>query len=64
KVQVLPLPDDVLKKLRQIAEEVVVELADHDPSSKKVFESVSRFKKQVERWGDISELAFLKARSL
>ncbi|MGR9045779.1 MAG: TRAP transporter substrate-binding protein [Gammaproteobacteria bacterium] len=63
KVKVLALPDEVLKKLRQISEEVVSELAEHDPNAKKIYASMSRFKKQVVRWGDISELAFLKARS-
>ena len=63
KVQVLPLPDEVLKKLKQISDEVVAELANQDPSAKKIYASVSQFRKQVMRWGDISELAFLKARS-
>ena len=63
-VKVLPLPDDVLKTLKRISEEVVAELSDKDAASKKVFESVMAFKKQVIRWGDISELAYLKARAL
>lgn len=64
KVKVLPLPEDVLKKLKQISEEVVLELAEKDPLAKKIHTSVAQFKKQVTRWADISELAFLKARSL
>ncbi|MDP2178257.1 TRAP transporter substrate-binding protein [Methylicorpusculum sp.] len=63
-VKVLPLPDDVLKTLKRISEEVVAELSDKDAASKNVFESVMAFKKQVIRWGDISELAYLKARAL
>ncbi|PKM11032.1 MAG: ABC transporter substrate-binding protein [Gammaproteobacteria bacterium HGW-Gammaproteobacteria-3] len=64
KVQVLPLPDDVLKKLRQISDEVVNELANKDQTAKKIYASVSQFRQQVMRWTDISELAFLKARSV
>lgn len=63
-IQVLPLPDDVLKKLRVISEEVVAELAAKDPLAKKIYDSVVTFRNQVSRWGEISELAFLKARSL
>lgn len=62
-VKVLPLPDEVLKKLKQISEQVVSELAGQDPSSGKIYASISRFRQQVMRWDDISELAFLKARS-
>jgi TRAP-type mannitol/chloroaromatic compound transport system substrate-binding protein len=64
KVNVLALPDDVIKKLKQISEEVVLELANKDPVAKKIYTSVAQFRKQVTRWADISELAYLKARSL
>lgn len=63
KVRVLPLPDEVLKTLRLISDEVVAELSNQDPLAKKVYASINEFRKQVTRWGDISELAFLKARS-
>ncbi|MGR9117197.1 MAG: TRAP transporter substrate-binding protein [Gammaproteobacteria bacterium] len=64
KVKVLALPDEVLKKLKQISDEVVAELASQDSNANKIYTSVSEFRKQVTRWGDISELAFLKARSV
>lgn len=64
KVKVLPLPDDVLKTLKQLSDEVVLELANKDALSKKIYDSVSQFRTQVTRWGAVSELAFLKARSL
>jgi TRAP-type mannitol/chloroaromatic compound transport system substrate-binding protein len=64
KVKVLPLPNDVLRKLKQISEEVVVELANKDALSKKIYDSVSQFRAQVTQWGEVSELAFLKARML
>lgn len=64
KVQVLPLPDDVLKKLMILSDEVIGELAAKDPISKKIYQSVSQFRTQVMRWGAVSEQAFMRARSL
>ncbi|MBE0435557.1 MAG: TRAP transporter substrate-binding protein [Methylomicrobium sp.] len=63
-VSVLPLPDDVLKKLKQISDELIAEMAAKDPAIKKVYDSVVGFRSQVSRWTEISELAFLKARAL
>lgn len=64
KVKVLPLPDQVLKKLKTIAEEVVAELAAKDPMTQKIYNSYARFRAQVSQWGSISEQAFLRAREL
>ncbi len=64
KVKVLPLPDDVLKTLKQLSAEVVLELAAKDALSKKIYDSVTQFRTQVTKWGSISEQAFLRARSL
>ncbi|KAF3984102.1 MAG: TRAP transporter substrate-binding protein [Methylococcales symbiont of Hymedesmia sp. n. MRB-2018] len=64
KVQVLALPQDVLKKLKVLSDEVVNELATKDAMSKKIFDSVVSFRSQVTRWGAISEQAYLQARSL
>lgn len=64
KVQVLPLPNEVLTKLQTLSEEVVIEMANKNALSKKIYQSVQQFKTQVSQWSSISELAFLKARSL
>ena len=64
KVNLLPLPDDVLKNLKKLSEEVVLELISKDPLSKKVYDSVSKFRSQVNGWSKISEQAFFKARNL
>lgn len=56
-------PDDVLQQLRKISEEVVAELADKDDFSKRVYDSYFGFYQQAKRWSDISELAYLQARS-
>ncbi len=64
KVKLLPLPDEVLKNLKKLSEEVVLELVAKDPLSKKIYASVSQFRDQVSHWSEISEQAFFKARSL
>ncbi len=64
KVQLRRLPDQVLKNLRQLANEAVAESAANDPLSKKVFTSFTRFRDQVMQWHEISERAFLNARAL
>jgi len=57
-------PDDVLVKLRWLAEEVVSELAEKDAFSRKVYTSYRKFLQQAKKWSDISELAYLRARDL
>ncbi len=64
KVQVRPLPDDVIKNLKELSDEVVADVAGKDELSKRVFESFSQFREQVVAWSDISERAYLNARSL
>lgn len=57
------LPDEVLNRLRELADEVVAEIAAKDAFSQKVFESFLAFKTQVTAWQDISQKAFLNVRS-
>lgn len=61
-VDVRRLPDKVLERLRALSDEVVAELAGEDALSGKVYESFSRFRKQVTAWSDISERAYLNVR--
>ncbi len=63
-VELRKFPDDVLKRLKQLSEQVVADEADKDPLSKKVYESFSSFKQQVGEWQVLSEMAYLNARSL
>jgi len=62
-VQIKRLPDDVLKKLKSLSEDVVAELADKDPMLKKVQNSYAKFRKQAMSWHDVSERAYYNARS-
>lgn len=62
-VETKKLPDDVLKKLRELSQEVIMDLAEKDQSVKKVYESFQAFRTQVLAWHDISERAYFNARN-
>jgi len=64
KVQLRAFPDDVLRKLRTISDEVVAELAAKDETAKRIYASFKTYREQVNDWHEISEKAFLRARSL
>jgi len=63
-VEILPYPQDVLKKLNELSEQVVKEESEKDEMSKKVYASYIAYRDQVMKWHEISERAFLNARSL
>ena len=58
-VKLRRLPDDVLDKLREIADQVVEEGIGDDPLAKRILESYQRFKVNVRDWHKISEIAFM-----
>lgn len=62
-VELLPFPKDVLAKLKTLSEEVVKEESEKDEMSKKVYASYKAYRDQVIKWHDISEKAYLNARS-
>lgn len=51
-------PEDMLKQLRKLSDEVLEEEAAKDPMSKKVNEEFKKFKKQLGPWGMVSEMAY------
>ncbi|MEW6766248.1 MAG: TRAP transporter substrate-binding protein [Pseudomonadota bacterium] len=61
-VQVRNLPDDVIAELKKLSEEVLAEVAKHDPLTQKVYDSFTAFRAKVKPWTDASEMAYLKAR--
>jgi TRAP-type mannitol/chloroaromatic compound transport system substrate-binding protein len=63
-VELKKFPDDVLGRLKMLSQEVVEEIAARDPVSRKVIDSQRAFQSQVERWHDVSELAYFNARRL
>ncbi|MFP3873560.1 MAG: TRAP transporter substrate-binding protein [Thiohalophilus sp.] len=64
KVDLRRYPDDVLKKLRDLSDEVVAEVAEKDKMSKKVYESFRKFRDQAMEWHRISEQTYMAAREM
>ncbi len=58
KVQAKPLPDAVIKALRQETDKVLAEAVAKDPMTKKVHESYMAFKAKYDRWSVYSEAAY------
>lgn len=59
-VQLRMFPDDMLSKFKQYSEEVIQEITEKDPMSRKVYESFSKFKKSMGDWAQISEIPYHK----
>lgn len=51
-------PNDVLKTFKKYTEEVLSDVTSRDKMSKKVYESFSKFQKNVSDWAEISEVAY------
>ncbi len=64
KVKLRQFPDDVIKKLRNLSDEVVAEVAQKDKMSKKVYESFRKFRDQAMEWHKISEQTYMAAREV
>lgn len=64
KVNLKPFPNDVLKKLHTLSDEVLDELAAKDKHSAKVYASFKKFRDQVAQWHNVSELAYYNSRNL
>ena len=63
-VEIRRFPDEVLKRLKEITEEVLAEQAAQDPKMQKIYASFTAFKKDAEEYQRISEQAYLDTRSL
>jgi TRAP-type mannitol/chloroaromatic compound transport system substrate-binding protein len=50
-----PLPEEVLKKLRSVTDQVLAEAVAKDPVTKKVHESYMAYKKKYDAWAGYSE---------
>ena len=62
-VELRRFPDEVLRRLRGLSNEVVAEIAGRDPLSAEVYEAFTNFRDEVTAWHQVSELAYLNARS-
>ena len=63
-VEVIKLPDDVLKSLHEVAKEVTLEVSRSNPMAGRVYESFSKFAAQATEYHKISEMAYYDARLL
>lgn len=61
-VQMRAYPDDVLQKLKGLSAEVLEELAEKDPMSKKVYASFKSYLDKVTDYHKITEQAYMDAR--
>jgi len=63
-VELRKFPDEALKQLGKVSEEVVAEVAEKDDNSRKVYEAYKKFRSQAIQWHEISERAYYNARAL
>ncbi len=64
KVELRKFPDEVLKRLKEVSDEVIAEVAAKDELTGRVYESFKSFREQAIAWHDVSELAYYNARKL
>lgn len=58
KVEILSLPPDVLRDLKQVSAEVVRAESEKSPMARRVYASFTAFRDQIGDWGQISEGAY------
>ncbi len=63
-VQVRRFPDDVLRQLRIFSAQVLAEQAENDPVTAKVYAAFTAYASRALEWDQISERAYLNARSM
>lgn len=61
-VEIFQYPEDVLNALKQISDEVVLELANENAESREIYDSYSQFLAGSRKWSGLSERAYLNAR--
>ncbi len=64
KVNLKKFPDEVLKKLHEISNELILQISRKDAISKKIFSSFEKALKSSYKWNEISESAYITARQL
>ncbi len=64
KVQLRHFSKDILTTLAKISQEVIEEMIERDPFSKRVYQSYSQFRKESMQWNQIGELGYAQARAL
>ena len=64
KVVLKRFPDKVLRRMGELSEEVVSQIAQKDPASRKIYESFHNFRRQSVGWSRIGEEGYGLARAL
>jgi len=63
-IEIRSFPDDVLRELRRLSEEVIQDLVKRDPAAEKIYASFDTYRKRTAKWTAISERAMLNTRDL
>ena len=63
-VNVQKFDDSILQALGKISGEVVAEISQNDPLTRRVYDSFIKFRRAAVLWGELSERGYLNARSL
>lgn len=63
-VQLRRLTDETLIHLAELSRDVLDDLANADPLSRRVYDSILKFRAQALHWGNIAESAIMQARAL
>jgi TRAP-type mannitol/chloroaromatic compound transport system substrate-binding protein len=63
-VQLKKIPDEILKELKRISNEVVQESIKADPKGQQVYASYHKFMNEIRKWTALSEQSYLHARDL
>ena len=63
-VEVRKFSDPILEVLGRVSGEVLAELGNSDPLTRRVYESFIKNRRSLMKWGEISDRAFYNARSL
>ena len=63
-VKLRKLPNDVLRELKKVSDEVMKEFVAKDDMARKVYDSYSNFKEDVVNYHNISEKAYIEARDI
>jgi len=61
-VKVRPFPEDVLAKLREVSNEVLMEMGQTSPMAERIHASFTSFSADVKAWTAIAEQGYLDAR--
>ena len=60
-IQVRPLPDEVLRELRTISEDIIAAIPGEDPLARRIYDSYRSFHKSVVNYHEVAERAYVNA---